>query len=97
MDQDFQQFIIDQFANVATKEDLKQFATKEDIQDINAEISEIKGEISTIKLDMATKNDILEVKGLITKLDQRTDEDTKATIKDISKIKEILQQQGHAI
>lgn len=106
-DQEFQQYVIDQFTKVATKKDLKGFATKDDLVAMESrmdtkfatkdDFSRLENEISSVRINMATKSDIFEVKEMISRLDKRTDEDVKAVIKDVGNIKEILRTQGHSI
>lgn len=85
----------------ATKEDLKGFATKEDLKSLamkdDLQGFAMKEDINLVYLNMATKTELAEVKEIVTRLDKRSDEDIRATIKDVEKIKIVLTQQGHQI
>lgn len=99
--QEFQQYVIDQFSIVATKDDLKGFVTKDDLKNFVTK-DDLKGfatkeDISLIYLNMATKTELAEVKEIVMRLDKRSDEDMRATMKDVEKIKGVLGQQGYNI
>ncbi len=97
--QEFQQYVIDQFSNVATKDDLKGFVTKDDIKSFATkdDIAKLEADISDIRVNMATKTELAEVKEIVMRLDKGSDEDIRATMKDVEKIKGVLGQQGYKI
>jgi hypothetical protein len=73
------------FANVATKSDLKNFATKDDLRRFAT-----KDDL----LELVTKNDLGSVrddveaiKKMVTRIDQRTDEDTRALMRDVGELR----------
>ncbi len=110
MDKELTEFLIEQFATLATKDELKSLATKKDLKGLatkddlkglatKAELAELRsemnfrfarvdGEIAEIKIDLK------DVKDKVTKLDKRSDEDIRATMKDVEKIKLHLKSQG---
>ncbi len=66
----------EQAANFATKADLHQFANKDDLLEL------------ATKNDLASvRSDIAEVKALVRRIDQRTDEDHRAALRDLTDLK----------
>jgi predicted nuclease with TOPRIM domain len=69
----------------------------EQFKDIRSDMSGLatKTELADVKSEL--KGDIQEVKEIVQRLDRRTDEDMRATIKDVQKIKTYLGKHGHQI
>lgn len=113
MDTEFKTFLIDQFSKVATKEDLKEFATKTDFHGLQKDLADFEKRMiieldkkadKTDLLNLATKSELAEVrsaveeiKDTVNRLDRRTDEGIRATMKDVDRIKVHLAKQGHKI
>lgn len=109
MDKELTEFLLDQFSKVATKDDLKSFATKDDLNNGLAGLrAEMHQGFNEIRSEMVTKGefyaeiklikfDLGEIWETVKKLDWRTDEDVRAVIKDVDKIKKHLFKQGHKI
>lgn len=96
---EFMGFVAAQFSKVATKDDIVELRTEFNERmdglvtkaEFNQEISMLKSEITEVKTD------VREVKEIVQRLDRRTDEDIRATMKDVSKIKNYLAKRGHQI
>lgn len=82
-------FLNEQFGRMATKSDLAQLGAE-----LRAEMV-TKGEFYTEIRPL--QSDIAEIKETVNRLDRRTDEDIRATIKDVDKIKTYLVKRGHQI
>ena len=78
-----------QLANLPTKRDLEQFATKEDIDNLGNDVNSLKTDVNEIKTDVVSlQNDIRSVKSTLqeinqtlTNLDKRDKEDSDAFAK----------------
>jgi hypothetical protein len=101
----------DDLKNFATKDDLKNFATKDDIAVISSAMVS-KQDITDLSVELQSemvtkgefhseinviKDDLSEIKDIVKRLDRRTDEDIRATMKDVEKIKVHLKRQGVTI
>jgi polyhydroxyalkanoate synthesis regulator phasin len=71
-------------SNLVTKDDVKDFATKTDIETITKRIDDLPNHSDL--LGLATKTDIADLKIVLDRIDVRTDQDTRAVIKDVEKL-----------
>lgn len=86
-----QEYLDKVISNLATKDDLKDFATKTDIENINQRLDNLSERVDDLPnhsdlLGLATKTDIADLKEVLDRIDVRTDQDTKAVIKDVEKL-----------
>ncbi len=70
-------------SNLVTKDDVKDFATKTDIDNLSERVDDLPNHSDL--LGLATKTDIADLKVVLDRIDVRTDQDTRAVIKDVEK------------
>ena len=103
MDKELVEFLIDQFSKLPTREDLQSISGE--LHRTEAALrKEMHEGFASIRAEMATKSELAEVKTevkeikeIVLRLDRRTDEDIRATMKDVEKIKTYLVNRGHQI
>jgi predicted nucleic acid-binding Zn-ribbon protein len=89
-------FLVDQFSKVATKDDLAELRLEvhQGFSEIRSEMA-TKGELAMLKTEL--KLEIGELREIVTRIDQRSDEDVKAVMKDVEKIKTYRVKRDHSI
>ena len=96
------QYLDTKFETVATKDDLQEIKdtmiTQNDFANMNLatkdDLDELRSGLVSV---LASKADVLEVKDIAQRLDRRTDQDTRAIIKDVERIKVVLNNSGFKI
>ena len=89
MDQETKEFLEKEFSKLATKEEFHSEISRLDdkIDYVKASMQE---QITDVKISLTKQID--EVKTVVDRLDKRTDEDIRATMKDVAEIKTVLRE-----
>lgn len=105
---EFMTFVGEQFSKLPTREEMHEAINGAVNGAVNSLRSEMHGEFAKVRSEMVTKSefyqeinpikaDLKEIKETVHRLDIRTDEDVRAVIKDVAKIKTYLSNKGHQI
>lgn len=71
---------------------------KIEFKELRGDFAVMQGDISYLREDVSIlKTDVKDIKEVVHRLDRRTDEDIRATMKDVVKIKSYLVKKGHQI